>query len=125
MRKFIEKTIKLCKPWIFLKKHLYYIYNSFIIRTLTETGGGTLNCRFTIKYKEEQDLNLGEFIKEERLNRGLTQIDLAKQVGVSFVTINKIENTSTCGIRTLSALSDYFGVSLTELRSMVKQHENN
>lgn len=70
-------------------------------------------------------MSLGEFIKDERLNRGLTQVDLAKEIGVSFVTINKIENTSMCGIRTLAALSNYFGISLTELRSMMKSNENN
>lgn len=69
-------------------------------------------------------MNLGEFIKEERLNRGLTQTALANEVGVSFVTINKIEKTHHCGIRTLAALSEFFGISLTELRNMVKKNEN-
>jgi transcriptional regulator with XRE-family HTH domain len=69
-------------------------------------------------------LKLGEFIKEERLNRGLTQTELANQLGVSYVTVNKLENRNHCGVKTLLALSLFLGVSLTELRSYMNNHEN-
>lgn len=69
-------------------------------------------------------MNLGEFVKDERLNRGMTQSEFAHEVGVSYVTINTIENKSDCGINVLKKLSAYLDVSIPELRQMQK-YENN
>lgn len=69
-------------------------------------------------------LKLGEFVKDERLNRGLTQQDLAQALAVSIVTINAIENKHTCGIKLLKRLSEFFEVSIPELREMVVNEDN-
>lgn len=43
----------------------------------------------------DDDMALGERIRDEREKRGWSQADLARRVGVSQVTINKIENGQT------------------------------
>lgn len=38
-------------------------------------------------------------LKELRISRGLTQMELAKRAGISFVTINKLENKPSKSVK--------------------------
>ena len=68
---------------------------------------------------------LGSFVKEKRLDLGLSQNEFANRVGVSYVTINNIENSHKCGLISLRKLSQALNVETKELRSMMVKHENN
>lgn len=71
-------------------------------------------------------MRLGEYVKNERLNRGLTQYELAEKCNLSFVTINFIENNKKPGIKSLNTLSEFFGISVEELRKMMNdKYEDN
>ena len=61
-------------------------------------------------------MELGNKIKTLRLKAGLTQEMLAEELGVSFQTISKWEN-SICApdINMLPKLSVFFGVTIDEL----------
>lgn len=69
-------------------------------------------------------MKLGEFIKEKRLDLGLSQAEFGKKIGVSYVTINNIENQNKCGLITMRKLSKELEVSTKDLRAMMI-HENN
>lgn len=66
--------------------------------------------------KRGKEMELGTKIKTLRLRAGLTQEMLAEELGVSFQTISKWEN-SVCApdITMLPKLSVYFGVTIDEL----------
>lgn len=68
---------------------------------------------------------LGSFVKEKRLDLGLSQNEFANHVGVSYVTINNIENNHKCGLISLRKLSQALKVETKELRSMMVKHEDN
>lgn len=60
---------------------------------------------------------LGEYIARKRVEKGLTQRDLAKRAGFSHGTLNKIENglTSHPGIDVLMGISKALNVPITSL----------
>lgn len=61
------------------------------------------------------------WLEEERLNRGLTQRDLAKALGVSFITIHNLESGKTLPrINTLNIISKFFEISIKEIREMIE-----
>lgn len=66
-------------------------------------------------------MKLGEFVKQQRLNKGLTQEQLANLCELSFVTINSIENNKKPGIRTINMLSKIFDTSVADLRNMLNE----
>ena len=66
-------------------------------------------------------MKLGDYIKQERLNRGLTQRELARECDLSFVTINSIENNKKPGIKSINVLSRFFDTEITELRRMLDE----
>jgi len=68
-------------------------------------------------------MKLGEFVKQQRLNKGLTQEQLANLCELSFVTINAIENNRKPGIKSINILSRVFETSVADLRNMI--NENN
>ncbi|MNF45511.1 antitoxin HipB [compost metagenome] len=59
--------------------------------------------------------NLGKLIRSLRKERKLTQLELAKQYGMSRATISGIENNSLSeiGIRKVEAILNGFGYELT------------
>jgi len=62
------------------------------------------------------DLKIGSSIKRLRLERDMTQEELAQKIGVTFQAISKWEtNTTTPDIALLPKLSILFGVSIDEL----------
>ena len=69
-------------------------------------------------------MELGNKIKSLRLRAGLTQEMLAEELGVSFQTISKWEN-SVCApdINMLPKLSVYFGVTIDELFDLTTEQK--
>jgi len=54
-------------------------------------------------------------IKENRARLNLTQDQIAKEIGVSRVTLGKIENGSNPGLLTALKLADAFEIGINEL----------
>jgi len=67
-------------------------------------------------------MKLGDFVREERLNRGMTQNEFADVLGLSYVSINTLENKNQCGIKIIKKLSEYLQVSIPELRAMLDEN---
>jgi transcriptional regulator with XRE-family HTH domain len=64
----------------------------------------------------------GKWLKEQRLNAGLTQVELAKLLGLSSETIAYFEtNKRTAGLTALKKISEFFNVSIYELRKMMEE----
>ena len=60
--------------------------------------------------------SLGKRISELRKKKGITQDQLAEEMGVSSQAVSKWENDISCpDIGLLPQLADFFGVSLDEL----------
>jgi transcriptional regulator with XRE-family HTH domain len=64
----------------------------------------------------------GKWLKEQRLNLGLTQKELANLLSLTEESINYFENGKrTPGLCALKKLSDFFGVSIYELRLKMEE----
>lgn len=63
------------------------------------------------------NMNLGDYINQLRREKGLTLRQLGKQSGVSFVTIQDIENgkTKSPGLDSILKLADGLGIHYTRL----------
>lgn len=60
-----------------------------------------------------------DWLKESRLNAGLTQTALAEELGITYVILNLYENGKRFPkISVLKKIADYFKVELSELRKM-------
>ena len=60
-----------------------------------------------------------DWLKESRLNAGLTQTALAEELGITYVILNLYENGKRFPkISVLKKIADYFKVDLSELRKM-------
>lgn len=68
-------------------------------------------------------MKLGDFIKESRLNKGMSQKDFSDFLGVSYVSLNRAENHHKCGLKLLNALSENLDVSIAELRQMIVEED--
>ena len=67
------------------------------------------------------ELSLGAAIRAERQRCGMTQEELAEQLGVSRQAVSKWENDSAApGSANLLALAQLFGISVDELLKMSK-----
>lgn len=65
----------------------------------------------------------GKWLKEQRLNLGLTQKELANLLGLTKQTIINFESSNnTPGLSALKRLSDFFGVSIYELRKLMEEN---
>jgi transcriptional regulator with XRE-family HTH domain len=68
--------------------------------------------------------SLGKRISELRKRMGITQDQLAEEMGVSSQAVSKWENDISCpDIGLLPQLSDYFGVTLDELMRGEREKE--
>ena len=64
----------------------------------------------------------GKWLKEQRLNLGLTQQELANFLGLTKQTIINFESgKNTPGLCALKRLSDFFGISIYELRKLMEE----
>lgn len=62
---------------------------------------------------------LGVYVREKRLNLALTQQEFAERIGISNITLSKIERGGRIGSVVLKLLSKYFSVSTKLLREMM------
>lgn len=60
-------------------------------------------------------MNIGQNIAELRKNKGVTQEQLAKAVGVSAQAVSKWENGASPDVSLLPAIADYFSVSIDKI----------
>lgn len=61
-------------------------------------------------------MKIGEYIKEIRVSKGLTQVELSEQSGIALRTIQRIEkNEVTPSIYSLNTLGEVLRVNLNEL----------
>lgn len=58
-------------------------------------------------------------MREKRLNLALTQQEFAERIGISNITLSKIERGGRIGSVVLKLLSKYFSVSTKLLREMM------
>ena len=64
----------------------------------------------------EQEMNIGNKIKELRKQRGITQEQLANCIGISFQAVSKWENNIALpDISMAPTIASYFGITLDEL----------
>lgn len=66
-------------------------------------------------------MKLGDFVKQRRLEMSMSQTDFGDFVGVSYVTINAVENHHTCGLKTLRLLAEKLQVPTQDLRAMMER----
>ena len=60
-----------------------------------------------------------DWLKESRLNAGLSQVNLAKELDINFVTLNHYESGKFFpSISVLKRIAEYFNVEIAELRKM-------
>lgn len=65
----------------------------------------------------------GKWLKDQRLNLGLTQKELANLLGLTEQTIVNFESgRHTAGLKALKKLSDFFGVSIYEIRKIMEEN---
>lgn len=68
---------------------------------------------------------LGMLISEIRKQKGMTQLDLAKAMGVTDKAVSKWERDLSCpDINALPALAEILGVSLDELMQVKSEKKN-
>lgn len=61
-------------------------------------------------------MNIGKNISALRKEKGITQEELANELGVSAQAVSKWENNSSCpDVSLLTVIADYFGVSVDAL----------
>lgn len=65
---------------------------------------------------EVEAMNIGNNISALRKKKGITQEELANELGVSAQAVSKWENNSSCpDVSLLTEIADYFGVSVDAL----------
>ena len=57
-------------------------------------------------------MTIGEQIRNIRKEKGLTQKELARRVGLSWQTISNVENNKYTSLSTLSKIIDGLGVNI-------------
>ena len=62
---------------------------------------------------------LGEWLKEKRLNKAMSQVEYAEKIGISNVTLSKVESGENVGSNVLRKLSIETGVATKMLREMM------
>ena len=79
---------------------------------------------------EVEAMNIGNNISALRKKKGITQEELANELGVSAQAVSKWENNSSCpDVSLLTEIADYFGVSVDALlreneKDIVNSSEN-
>jgi len=68
---------------------------------------------------------LAKFIKERRKDEALSQVALANKIGITNVTLSKIENGEKIGSNVMRKLSAYFNIDTRQLRNLMNLDENN
>lgn len=77
---------------------------------------------------EVEAMNIGNNISALRKKKGITQEELANELGVSAQAVSKWENNSSCpDVSLLTEIADYFGVSVdlffVRMRKILSIHQ--
>lgn len=65
--------------------------------------------------------SFGNWLRDKRLDHGLTMTEFADKVGVSYVTLSNVElGKVTPGINFLTKLSEYLEMEYIDLRKILK-----
>ena len=62
---------------------------------------------------------LGKHLRDKRLNLALTQIELGKKIGVTNVTISRIESGVHIGPATIRKLSEFLNIATQNIRALM------
>jgi transcriptional regulator with XRE-family HTH domain len=66
----------------------------------------------------------GKWLKEQRLNAGLTQKELANLLGLTTETIGYFETGArTPGLSAMKKISEFFNISIYEIRQKLEKSE--
>ena len=77
----------------------------------------------TVQYMREVSMNIGRKIQALRKSSGITQMQLADGLGVSFQAVSKWEcGRSLPDIGLLPVIAEYFSVSLDDLFDYSSAH---
>lgn len=68
--------------------------------------------RLQVPIATGSDMSLGRQIKAARVNRGLSQLQLAEAIGVNVMTISRIERGGTPSINTCQKIANALGVTI-------------
>ncbi len=68
---------------------------------------------------------LARVVRENRLNIGLTQREYAERVGISTVTLSKIENGTRIGASVMRAVAGQLRLSVRTVREYMMTYEDN
>ena len=91
------------------------LYGSIVV-DYPHYGGCVLRGRHCIRDKEVEEVSIGESIRTRRLEKGLTQAELAKRVSVSGPMIAQIERgTKAPSLPLAAAITKVLGCSLDDL----------
>ena len=67
---------------------------------------------------------LSQFIREKRKDELISQENFAKKIGISVVTLSKIESSSKVGFKTLHKIAEYFNIPTKNVRRMMILEDN-
>ena len=68
-------------------------------------------------------MKLSECVKEERLNKGLTQKELAKKLKITRESVIRIESGKKIGNATIKKLAKFLKKEIYEVVEMIKEEE--
>ncbi len=66
---------------------------------------------------------LGNFIRNKRLDMAYNQKMLAEKIGITYVSLSKIENGQHCGSCIIRKLAKYFNLPTVEIRKLMLSQE--
>lgn len=70
------------------------------------------------------EVRFGKWLREQRLDRGMTLLQFSEECGLSYVTLSNIENGKVnAGIRVLKKLAVALDKDYIELRNVVKNED--
>lgn len=65
-------------------------------------------------------MTLGNFLREKRLEKNVSQITMSQLIGVSFATYNKLEqNKIRPSYLVIGKIANYFKLDVNEIRRML------
>jgi len=81
-----------------------------------------------LKWKEGKKMNeLAKKIRERRLEEALSQSDLAQKIGVTSVTVSRVERGISVGSNTIRKLSGFLDLDTRIVRNLMlkENYEDN
>ena len=73
-----------------------------------------------LKSGGERMNKLGRFLKERRTDLALTQVEMAENIGITNITLHKIEKGIHVGSATIRKLALFLNISTRDVRAMME-----